>query len=56
MSYDQAVVKCAERGASLAEIHDRIQQNDLYNFVLSKMPVGLPQVAVWLGMQYKPMV
>lgn len=53
MTYDQANNQCGKDGALLAEIHDRTQQNDLYNFVATKMPGFSQFVQIWFGMEYK---
>lgn len=54
MNHGDGNTKCLRHGALLAEIHDRKQQRDLYNFVLTKMPAtGLTMVDVGLGMEYQ---
>ena len=53
VNYEEAVQKCTNETAMIAEIHSRIQQQALENFLRSKIPSSNKNMHLWIGTLYE---
>ena len=53
LNFEQAVQKCTNEGAAIAEIHSRSQQQALENFFRSKIPSSKSYMDLWIGTSYE---